>query len=429
MVYTSVQAGTCAVSTTPPNTAYPNVTWPGLCPSTAVIGTGGSGGPQFSTLNFTDESNNLNIVQNVANNPSTLAYSTDGNSFLETHYLASADGTCVSNPAHVFVMDNPQDRGSTPSNLGGQAFWESPDIIVVTAGTPVTKNTPPTDPVVEAGTNYDIYVRVHNDFGCMAANNVRARVWWGDAAVSMPTWQDVISNGPDPANPNWSGVISVPAADDNIIGPIHWVAPNSLSVNPHECLLVNIQADNEAAPPAASMAATPDNYQIAQRNVEVGGQCLWALSNGAQASQLGVTLTTTYASNGQTNAGQVYPVGANDTVKVVFDDPGLSLFAAWTSSTNPKPPVGCTVTSQPTGGTAGTGSTTVTLNAGQSWATVSGASLSANESLNVNATVNPAVFSGTTIVLAVAANLTGPGGAISSNGATCSLIVTGHITP
>jgi adhesin HecA-like repeat protein len=58
---------------------------------------------------------------------------------------------------------------------------------------------------------------------------------------------------------------------------------------------------------------------------------------------------------------------------------------------------------------------------------VSGASLSANESLNVNATVNPALFSGTTIDLAVVANLTNPGGTISSNGATCSLTVTGNI--
>jgi hypothetical protein len=251
---------------------------------------------------------------------------------------------------------------------------------VVPAGTPVTKNTAPADPQLVAGASYEIYVRAHNDFGCANVTGVRARVWWGDAELATPGWQDVITNGPDPSNPNWSSTISVGAEDYDIIGPIPWTAPNSTSISPHECLLVNIQADDEASPPAVDMADTPESFQIAQRNVEIGGECTWALDNGSQTSQLAVSFTTSFASNGQVNGGQSYPVGPNDRVEVVFDDPGLKLYAAWTASSNPKPPTGCTVTSEPTGGTIGAGSTTVAMSPGQSWAAVSGATLAPSQS-------------------------------------------------
>jgi len=420
MLYTSVQAGTCANSAPSANPTYPNVTWPGLCPNAATIGSGGAGD---STANFTDESNSLDIVTGLpVTNPSPLAYSTE-NKFLETHYLASADGTCVSNPGRVYVMDNAQDRGSTPSNLGDQPYWESPDIIVVPSGTAVTKDTLPTDPLVVAGNNYDIWVRVHNEFSCAAVNDVRARVWWGDAAVSQPNWQNVITAGPDPSNPNWSATKSIAAASYDVIGPVHWTAPGT-NVNPHECLLVNIRADQEQELPPTNFSDTPDNFQVAQRNVEIGGQCTWALDNGTSTSQLGVSLTTTYASTDQVNAGQLYPVGKSDTVKVVFDDPGLLLYAAW----NANSPSGCTLTTQPNGGTTGTGSTTITMNPGYSQAAVSGATLAASESLNVNATVNPALYSGTTIDLAVTARLSAPGAtSFTPSGATCAMTVSQEV--
>ena len=136
-----------------------------------------------STGNFTDESNNLTIIQNLSvPNPSDLAYSTAGDNFLEMHYLASVSGNC-GGPTPVYVKDYPQDYGSTPSNLSGQAFWESPDIIVVRHGQPVDAGTPPSDPQVTAGNSYDVWVRVHNDFGCAPATGVTAQVWWGDPAV------------------------------------------------------------------------------------------------------------------------------------------------------------------------------------------------------------------------------------------------------
>jgi hypothetical protein len=64
------------------------------------------------------------------------------------------------------------------------------------------------------------------------------------------------------------------------------------------------------------------------------------------------------------------------------------------------------------------------MNPGYSQAAVSGATLAASESLNVNATVNPALYSGTTIDLAVTARLSAPGAtSFTPSGATCAMTV------
>jgi hypothetical protein len=396
MVYTSVQAGNCATQGTPPPGV--TVTWPGVCPNT--LGISGSPSGTDDTVNYTDESNNLNIVGGVA---SPLALSTDGNNYLETHYLATVDGQCVSTP-RVYVKDHPQDHGSTPSNLGGEAFWESPDIIVVPPTTTVTPTTPATDPVVIAGQTYAVYVRLHNEFACGPVNAVRARVRWGDASVSAPVWTDVITNPSDPSNLHWSAAKDLLSGDAlDLIGPITWTAPSG--VTPHECLRVDIQAAGEAAP--ADTTNVFDSYQIAQRNIEIGNACTWSLANGAQSSQLGVSLTATNTS------GQSYLLASGDSVTVTFDDPGLALLAAWSANAHP----GCSVAP----GTA-PNTTMLTMNTGVGRATVEGGPLAANAVLNVSSSVIPAEFSGTTIDLAIATYFTN-GGTImgpASNGATCS---------
>ncbi len=396
MVYTSVEAGNCATQGTPPPGV--TVTWPGVCANTLNVSS--TPAPAENSLSLTDESNNLNII---AGGPSALTNATDGNNYLQTHYLASVDGNCVSTP-RVYVKDHPQDHGSTPSNLGGEAFWESPDIIVVPRNNTVTSVSPAGDPTVIAGDEYDIYVRVHNEFACGSISGVRARVWWGDAALATPVWKDVITNGPDPANPSWSASKNLLLGDSlDIIGPIHWTAPSN--VNPHECLLVDIQATGENAP--TNTFDAPDSYQVAQRNIEIGGACGWTLTNGNQASQLGIKLTATDGN------GQPYVLASGDSAKVTFPDPGQSLFNGWNGNAHP----GCTLTHD-----NGQGTTTVTINAGVGQATIQGAPIAANASLNVSSTVIPALFSGTTISLQIATFLTS-GGSISgnpTNGASCS---------
>jgi hypothetical protein len=409
MVYTSIQAGNCATATAPPVSGYPaNMSWPGLCQNT--LQSTSSAGQQYSTTNFTDESNNLTIIQDVPNvpYPPSLAYSTAGDNFLEMHYLASVGGSCVGSAAHVYVKDNPQDYGSTPSNLGGEPFWESPDIIVVPHGQSVSRDTPAADPHVTAGEMYDVWVRVHNDFSCSQATGVTASVWWGDATAGTPSWQPVSFEG--------SGQVPVDAEGYNIVGPFTWTVPNTANISPHECLIADIQANGEPYP--ANLYDTVNQYQVAQRNVEIGGQCAWTLTNGSSStSQLSLSLTTQAAPS--SNSSQLYNVGANDVIQVVIDDPNKALYNAWTQNAK-QPPENCTLSWGSNTGSTGQGGTTIVMNAGQSYAAVWGASLGANGNTVLSATVNPALYSGTTIDLAIGTYLTASGGTITENGGSCS---------
>jgi hypothetical protein len=348
-------------------------------------------------LSLTDESNNLNIV---AGSQSGLANSTDGNNYLEMHYLASVDGNCVTAP-RVYVKDHAQDHGSTPSNLGGEAFWESPDIIIVPSGVAVTANTPAGDPTVISDKQYEIYVRVHNDYACSPISGVRARVWWGDATLATTKWTDIITSGSDPSNPNWSAPKTLSLGDNlDLIGPIAWKAPSGVS--PHQCLLVNIQANGESAP--TNISDAPKSYQVAQRNIEIGSACGWTLANGNKDSQVALLLTTT------DSGGQSYLVGTNDSVTVTVDDANQNLFNAW--SGNPHP--GCNI-SQPS-----SGKTMLTMITGMGQASVKGATLPANASIMVASSVIPALYSGTTIDLRIATYLSNGGSISGSNGSTCS---------
>jgi hypothetical protein len=98
--------------------------------------------------------------------------------------------------------------------------------------------------------------------------------------------------------------------------------------------------------------------------------------------------------------GQLYMLQSGDAVSVIFDD---------TSLAHP----GCTLSK------AG-GKTTVTLLTEFAQATVKGASLPANATLNVTATVVPVLFSGTAINLGIEAFFgNGNGTTVPSNGSTC----------
>jgi hypothetical protein len=228
-------------------------------------------------------------------------------------------------------------------------------------------------------------------------------VWWGNASLATPTWTDIITSGPDSSNPNWSQSKPLPPGDSlDIIGPIHWTAPSNVS--PHECLLVNVQAAGEAAPTVT--ADTPGSYQVAQRNIEIGGDCGWTLTNGTQSSQLGVTLTATDGN------GQSYQLVSDDSATVTFDDPGQALLNGWSNHPHP----GCSLSHDSSHGT-----TTLKMKPGVGKATVQGAPFAAGATINVSSTVIPALFSGTTIDLQIATFLTD--GTITqnpTNGSSCS---------
>jgi hypothetical protein len=117
----------------------------------------------------TAETNNLTAV-----GAATLSYL---NSDLEvSNVTATTSGNCLG-PSRAYVKDSPQDFGATPSTLGNQVFWESPDLFVVPRGTPVDVNAISTETTVTPGGQYDAYVRVHNDIGCTDVTGVKTLVY------------------------------------------------------------------------------------------------------------------------------------------------------------------------------------------------------------------------------------------------------------
>ncbi len=395
-VFTGVTAGNCATPTS--GTGTGQISSP--CQSTLPLS-----GASESTQQFTDESNNLSVV------PSTqlaLGLTSDGNSDLTMQYLASTgvNPQCDTTP-HVFLKDYDQDNGSTPSNLAGQAFWESPDVVLVAAGGQATD--PPITQVI-AGQSYSIWIAAHNDYGCANVPGVTARVRFGDASLGSPTWTDVVTNT---ADNYFASSITVPRFASAFVGPIPWTAPST--ADPHECLLADIRGNGEAAP--ANSTDAPGSNQVAQRNIEVGNDCSWSLTNGTGAS--GTASITLKTLTGTSN-GQPYTPAAGDLVEVMFSDPNGQTFASvWPTPSGSNPPYTVTYASNVT---------TVQL-ISTSFVTLPAVALASNQTVSVSSKVIPALFSGTTIDVQIAATLANNGAIAGSNGASCQATATQGSTP
>lgn len=167
--------------------------------------------------------------------------------------------------ADVYVRDNLADVGALPSTLGGHPFWTSPDIIVVPQGDP----TPAADSnfagtaQVMAGTDYDVYVRVHND-RCVATQGVSAKVYSANPSmiVDETQWVELTGGG-------FVGDTDVPAGTKALLGPFPW-APTSIeaaSNNGHRCMLAYITSSQD--PHTAMPDVVSENDNIAQRNLQV----------------------------------------------------------------------------------------------------------------------------------------------------------------
>ncbi len=393
---TRVTAGNCAASGTGINGQMGVA-----CPSTLTLSTPNPVVTE-SMQQWTDETNNLSVVNGTQ---TALAFTNDGNNDLWMQYLAAtttsgSSAQCDATP-RAFVRDYDGDTGSIPSNLNGQAFWESPDIVVVTPGRPATD--PSTNTVI-ANQSYDIWIGVHNDYGCADVSGVTARVRFGDASLASPMWADVIG---DTSDNYFASTITVPKFGSNFIGPIHWTAPTT--ADPHECLLAIIKATKED-PPTDIVDAWNSN-QLAQRNIEIGNDCSWQLKNGTGAT--GTSIVTLKTLTGTAN-GQPYTPTSGDVVKIMFSDPkGQTFFNAWS-----KPASGYTVTNA-------NDVTTVQL-ISTSFVMLPPVALAANQAVSVSSQVVPALFSGTTIDLQIGTTVSNGGSSVPavSNGASCEATAT-----
>ncbi len=379
-VVTQVLAATCGNDTQP---GSPICAPPLLQPNGSVY-VGGTG---------TVETNNLTAVGTP-----TLNYL---NSDLQvSNVTATTSGTCLG-PSLAYVKDSAQDFGATPSTLGNQVFWESPDIFVVPQGTVVDVNAVSTETTVTPGLQYDVYVRVHNDLGCAPITGAKTLVFLADPSALSVQWVSITGGNYVGSSMSSSGV-TVPAGGQALIGPLTFTAPATGFGNGHKCILAAIEADGEA-PPANSTDA-PDSNQVAQRNLQFVTPCVFQLTNGtASNGSVQITLSVAPVSNTPPS------LTVTPDMEVTFDDADSSWFNVWNGQAGNGTSFAVTHNS-------GTNSTTVRLGAFS--VALNPVPLQAGQSRNATGTLNPT--SGT-LTLQLGAVLTDSGGnVLANNGGSCT---------
>jgi hypothetical protein len=236
---------------------------------------------------------------------------------------SSTSGMCI-DPKHVYVRDRLDDLGGVPSNLNSQAFWDSPDVYLVPRGATVDVKTNPTETLLTAGGDYDIYVRVHNELGCNAVTGAKALVYLADPSALSTQWVSITGGqfiGPA-ASP--TGVTVGPGLPA-LVGPFPFTAPATGLGNGHKCLLAAISADGEAAP--ANTTDAPGSNQVAQRNVQISS-CAYPFTNASgSAGNLSLKLTVSPV--------EVKPsLATAPDVEISFTDADLAWFNVWNAQPN-----------------------------------------------------------------------------------------------
>lgn len=386
-VLTRMLAGSCVDA----SSTVASIPWPGACPTQPQL----LPHTALGTASDTAESNNLTQVGAI----NALASVTPDLVF--TEYLASQSGMCQGSSL-AYVRDYGDDTGAVPSNTGGQAFWESPDLFIVPAGATVDVDATPSETVVQPGQSYDFWVRVNNDYSCNDVTGVKARVNVADPSALSTNWDSGQVTGnqylgdlqADGSTTNGGG-ITVTAGKRGLVGPFHWVAPSTNLGDGHKCVLASIQADGQAAP--ADPTDAPKSPQVAQRNLQLT-ECAFPLTNGTTTDG-NLTLTLTVPKGITPNLSNV---------GMTFTDPNGDWSTAWSAGAGAK----YSVTHD-----AGAGTTTVQL--GQASVTLTGAVILAGETETANGLFNLSTGDAST-TLQLDATLKDPSGTvIVHNGGTC----------
>jgi hypothetical protein len=383
-VLTRTLAGSCVNGTSPTS----GIPWPGTCegspallPDTTITEQDGTG-----------ENNNLCRVG--SSTPLTSA----STNLVYSENLASTScspASCLAASDQIFVKSTDEDTGVRPINIGTQAFWESPDLFLVPQGSPVDVNAVSTETLVTPGDNFDVYVRVNNDFGCDAVTGAQALLYIADPSALSTSWLS-ITGGAYQGGPNNAGV-TVPAGGRALIGPFTFTAPTTIAGSGHKCLLAAIQANGEPGP--ANTTDPLSTFQVGQRNLQFSN-CELPLTN-ATTSNGNVTLTLTAVGTKPTLTG-------TDDLTMTLDDPTQAFFTAW----------------QPGAGTAysltsANGQTTVRL--GRTSVVLASVPFAAGQT--VTATATGSIAQGESgVELQIAATLTDSTGArLVANGLTCAI--------
>jgi hypothetical protein len=338
------------------------------------------------------ETNNLTAV----NAPAVSYPNADQ---IVANVTATSTGSCLG-PSHAYVKDSPEDYGATPSTIGNQVWWESPDIFLVPHGTPVDLTSVSTETTITPGGNFDVWVRVHNDLGCSAVNNVKALTYLADPSALSVQWTPI--SGTQYVGPNLSTTgVTIPAGGEALIGPLPFTAPTSGLGNGHKCLIAAIEGSGEPAP--ANSSDAPDSNQVAQRNMQFVGQCVYPLSNATtSAGNAQITLSVT----------PITPPAPSLTalpdVEATFDDADSSWYTVWQAA----PGSGTTYSV-----THSSSANTTTVRLGAYSVSLAPVPLAAGQTRNMAAVVNPASGS---LTLQIEGTLLGPGNQVLvTNGGSC----------
>lgn len=147
-------------------------------------------------------------------------------------------------PVDLFVADNLNDEGIDCSNLTGEPFWESPDIIVRQRDDNGHESQPP-----RPGEPNYIYVQVHNR-GYQDVNDVNVHLYWVYSSLSRPddvvwydlgsidtvvpgegqTWTPAFVWTPPDAGP-FSFLVRVESVEDPVTKPDDVACDNNLALN------------------------------------------------------------------------------------------------------------------------------------------------------------------------------------------------------
>jgi hypothetical protein len=261
----------------------------------------------FTDSSVTAETNNLFQV-----GPAAVSYP---NPYLAvTNVTATTTGSCL-DPKHLYVRDYALDSGATPSNPNHEAFWDSPDIFLVPAGSMVDVNSTPAQSLITADTDFDIYVRVNNDLGCASMTGAKAKVYLADPAALSTIWNPVTTGYQAGAS---SGTVT--AGGKALLGPFRYHSPPTGFGDGHKCLIASIIADGEAA--VSNDFDAPNSNQVAQRNVQLEN-CAFPLTN-ATGTNGDVEITLNVAPPETLPSLTTLPA-----VAVTFDDLDSAWYNVW----------------------------------------------------------------------------------------------------
>jgi hypothetical protein len=300
----------------------------------------------------------------------------------------------------------------TPSNIGGQPFWESPDIFLVPHDTPIFPAAESNETLLNPKTDYDIWVRVNNDFGCADVKHVQALVYLADPSALEVHWIEASAGGYSGGVGHASG-ITAKAHRQALLGPFTFTAPQDTSAGSHKCIIAAIKADNEPAPDPNDVLKAPDSYQVAQRNIQFS-DCAYPLTNTSSSSgSLDLTLSV--------NPPNVLtpPKTSGDLtsdIEFSIDDWSKAWYATWQNqlSSNPGPAAFAVRHDD------ASGQTIITLAASKPSVTLARVTLDANTSPTVRVTKVDAYDNGKPAIAtaAVHTKLT-VGGVTVENGGSC----------